>query len=188
MPLKSSKVPFYSRLYLFWVGSITTVFHQQGYRWFAAAIFSLLLIMYLILLPASAIGADIGWRSFQHLDLKIILFSFSLALLESLLISMWVYLSRNKNSCSTGSATGGILVGLFAPLLCCTPMLAILFSSIAIIFPTAVSGLGLQVQYTINVYQTEFLLFALCLLVLATYQNAKHIVDNHIARSLSMSH
>ena len=42
-------------------------------------------------------------------------------------------------------------------------------------FPSAVSGMGLKIQYAVNVYQTELLLLALVLLLFAIVQNAWHL-------------
>lgn len=140
-----------------------------------AILFSLVLVVHLVVLPAHVLGSDIGLRSFAHLNLSIALFAFLFATLESVLINLWVQLIRQKTHCRTAPAAGGMLIGLVSPLLCCTPLLPTILSFVAILFPSAVSGMGLKVQYAVNVYQTELLLLALVLLLFAIVQNAWHL-------------
>ena len=142
-------------------------------RWLTSASFSLLLITHLVVLPAHILGPDIGLRSFQHLTLKITVFAFLFAALESVLINLWVYMIRHKTHCRTAPAAGGIVIGIVSPLLCCTPLLPTILSFLAILFPKAVSGWGITIQYGVNVYQTELLILALGLLLLAIVQNAR---------------
>ena len=144
-------------------------------------IFSLLLVTHLVILPAHVLGPNIGLRSFQYLSLKIVLFAFSFALLETILINLWVRLLREKSHCRAAPATSGILIGIVSPLLCCTPLLPTVLSFIAILFPSAVSGMGFKIQYTVNVYQTELLLLALGLLFFAVIQNARHLNPENLA-------
>ena len=144
-------------------------------KWRTAILFSLLLVAHLVVLPAHELGSDIGLRSFAHLNLRIALFAFLFATLESVLINLWVQLIRKKTHCRTAPAAGGIVIGIVSPLLCCTPLLPTILSFIAILFPSAVSGMGLKIQYAVNVYQTELLLLALVLLLFAIVQNAWHL-------------
>lgn len=147
-------------------------------RWLTAATFSLVLITHLVVLPAHILGPDIGLRSFQHLNLKIAMFAFLFAALESVLINLWVYMIRHKTHCRTAPAAGGIVIGIVSPLLCCTPLLPTILSFLAILFPTAVSGWGMTIQYSVNVYQNELLSLALGLLLFAIAQNARYLKPN----------
>ncbi|BCD97726.1 hypothetical protein [Marinagarivorans cellulosilyticus] len=144
-----------------------------------AILFSLALVVHLIVLPAHVLGSDIGLRSFAHLNLSIALFAFLFATLESVLINLWVQLISQKTHCRTAPAAGGMLIGLVSPLLCCTPLLPTILSFVAILFPSAVSGMGLKIQYAVNVYQTELLLLALVLLLFAIAQNAWYLKSSH---------
>jgi hypothetical protein len=144
-----------------------------------AIIFSLLLAAHLVVLPAHVLGSDIGLLSFSHLNLRIVLFAFLFATLESVLINLWVQLKRQKNRCRTAPAAGGIVIGMVSPLLCCTPLLPTILSFAAILFPSTVLGMGLKIQYAVNVYQTELLLLALVLLLGAIVQNAWHLNSGH---------
>lgn len=148
-------------------------------KWRTAIIFSLFLIAHLVVLPAHALGSDIGLRSFSHLNLKIVLIAFLFATLESVLINLWVQLIRQKSRCRTAPAAGGIVIGMVSPLLCCTPLLPTILSFAAILFPSTVSGMGLKIQYAVNVYQTELLLLALLLLLGAITQNAWYLNSGH---------
>jgi len=144
-----------------------------------AILFSLVLVVHLVVLPAHVLGSDIGLRSFAHLNLSIALFALLFATLESVLINLWGLLIRQNTHCRTAPAAGGMLIGLVSPLLCCTPLLPTILSFIAILFPSAVSGMGLQIQYTVNVYQTELLLLSLGLLLFAIIQNARSLKPDH---------
>jgi hypothetical protein len=148
-------------------------------KWRTAILFSLLLVAHLVILPAHVLGSDFGLRSFAHLNLRIALLAFLFATLESVLITLWVQLIRQKTHCRTAPAAGGIVIGIISPLLCCTPLLPTALSFIAILFPSAVSGLGVTIQYTVNVYQTELLILALGLLLFAIIQNARSLSPDH---------
>ena len=116
-------------------------------KWFTAATFSFLLVIHLIVLPAHILGPDIGLRSFQYISLSIAIFAVLFAALESVLINVWVRLIHQKTHCRTAPAAGGIVIGIVSPLLCCTPLLPSVLSFIAILFPSAVSGMGVTIQY-----------------------------------------
>ena len=147
-------------------------------RVFAATLFGLLLLAHLIVLPADVLGTAIGWRSFQYISPEIAIFALLFASLETVLINLWIHLIREKSKCKKASATCGIFIGVVSPLLCCTPLLPTILSIIAIVFPTAVLGLGIRVQYFVNTYQSELLILALVLLLLAIMQNSLRLNAN----------
>mgnify|MGYP000520651662 CR=1 FL=1 len=166
---------FFTVLWWRMVSAFRLSMHDKRSKWLTASTFSLLLIIHLVVLPAHVIGSDIGWRSFRYLDLKMLSFALLFAVLESVLINLWMHLLLNKSHCKTTSALGGISIGIVSPLLCCTPLLPTVLSFIAILFPSVVSGLGFKIQYSVNVYQTELLVFALGLLLIAITQNSKYL-------------
>jgi len=168
--------PCHRYLWQLWKHAIKVSFAQPGARKLTLVLFILLLLVYLVVLPASIIGTEIGLRSFAHISPSIALFAFSFSALESILISVWVHLIQHKTQCKKTPAAGGITLGIVSPLLCCTPLLPTILGFIAILFPSAVSGLGLRIQYTVSVYQTELLLLALVLLLFAITQNARYLV------------
>ncbi len=161
------------------VEALTLMLQEKIYLYIMIIGFCILLLLHLIILPAHILGMDIGFESFYNLDVNSVIFSLLLALFESLLFSMWLFLIKNNRKCKTAPAAGGMVIGLITPLLCCSPILPTILSFIAILFPSAISGIGIKTQYLVNVYQTELLIFALCLLIFATYQNAKFIATNY---------
>jgi len=72
-----------------------------------------------------------------------------------------------------------MFIGLISPLLCCSPILPTLPGFVAVIFPSAMLGVGIKVQYFVNVYQTQLFILALFLLLLAIFQNVKFIINHH---------
>lgn len=160
-----------------WVDALLLSFDQPEARARSIIIFVLLLIAHLVLLPAHILGPEIGLRSFQHISIKIAVFACLFALFESVLINLWVYLLRHKARCKTIPAAGGVVIGVVSPLLCCTPLLPSILSLVAIVFPSAVSGLGIKVQYAVNVYQTELLTLAVLLLLFAIAQNVRYLTQ-----------
>lgn len=161
------------------IEALTLMLQEIKYRWLMMISFCILLTLHLIILPAHTLGMDIGFDSFYSLDLHSLIFSLLLALFESLLFSMWFFLIKNNRKCKAAPAAGGMLIGLITPLLCCSPILPTILSFIAILFPSVISGTGMKVQYIVNAYQTELLVFALCLLGFAIYQNARVIATNY---------
>jgi len=157
------------------LNALIITLHEKKSKWILFISFSILLLFHLTILPAHILGMDIGLSSFFNLTANIVLFSLLLALSESTLICMWFYLIKHKTQCKTAPAAGGVTIGIITPLLCCSPILPSILSFIAILFPSAISGMGMKVQYMVNVYQTGLLIFALILLLIAIYQNAKFI-------------
>ena len=138
-------------------------------------VFSVMLFLHLLIFPSEVIGGDIGIESFKNISAQILLLSIVFASLEAVLVNLWVYLIRNKKHCKTAPASGGLLIGFLSPLLCCTPLLPTILSVVALVFPQALTGMGIEIQYFVNVYQLHLMFAALCLLMLAITQNVKSL-------------
>lgn len=147
----------------------------RAYAWTALCTFVLVLPIYLTILPATLVGSDIGINSFYHLTPKLVFFSILMALQISLLLPLSVYLLKNNRQCRSGATVSGFTLGLATPLLCCSPILPFLLSLLGILWPAIPSVLGINIQYFVNVYQTEIFLFSVLLLLLALHQNIKLI-------------
>ena len=174
------------KLWLFFINGFQVVvkalkitFKMMRIKFILWVSFVVLFLLHLYILPAHILGMDIGLNSFLNLNIEILIFSFLLSLLESILISMLYFLMTNKIHCKTTSAAGGMFIGLISPLLCCSPILPTLLGFVAVIFPSAMLGVGIKVQYFVNVYQTQLFILALFLLLLAIFQNAKFIINHH---------
>ena len=122
----------------------------------------------------------------RYLDAELIGFAIAMATLVAWLVVLVTYLSRRGISSSKSSASGGILVGILAPLLCCSPILPITMAFIATAFPVFIGNYGWRLQAFIATNQTEIFSFAVLLLILSVYQNSKRVVEGaqcHISRS-----
>ncbi len=146
------------------------------YPWTALIAFGLSLPLYLTTLPASYVGGTISLKALAYLDVKLISFAVLLSVLVTLLAPLMVYLLREGRKSAKASATGGVLIGVFAPMLCCSPLLPLAMGAVAAILPALGGTVGIRVQYFIATYQTELLLFAAGLLALALYQNARRVL------------
>ncbi|BCE00579.1 hypothetical protein [Marinicellulosiphila megalodicopiae] len=140
-------------------------------------VFGLMLFLHLLIFPSEVIGGEIGIESFKNISIKILLLSIVFASFEAVLVNLWVYLMRNKKHCKTAPASGGFLIGFISPLLCCTPLLPAILSVVALVFPSALTGQGIEIQYFVNVYQIHLMGLALCLLILAIVQNVKSLEE-----------
>jgi hypothetical protein len=101
----------------------------------------------------------------------------SLSLLVAMIITLMVWLIRQGQKASKASATGGVLVGIFAPLLCCSPIIPIIFGSLASLLPSFIGSSGPLFQGFIATHQTELFTIAIILLLLALYQNARKVMS-----------
>jgi len=148
---------------LFFMSGPRTIFRAlkitlkaQRLKWFFGVSFCILFLLHLYILPAHILGMDIGLSSFLNLNTEIVVFSFLLSLLESIVIAMLFFLIANKSHCKTTSAAGGALIGLVTPLLCCSPILPTLLGFVAVLFPSAMFGVGIKIQYLINIYPNRY--------------------------------
>ncbi|HDP90189.1 MAG TPA: hypothetical protein ENN42_09625 [Thioalkalivibrio sp.] len=155
---------------------------QGRYRWIALAVFALFLPLYLVTLPASYVGGLISLKALTFLDAKLTAFALVMAALVALLAPLMLYLIRHGHRSAKSTAAGGILIGVFAPMLCCSPLLPLLMGSLAALLPALSGAAGIKVQYFIATHQTELLAAAVVLLVIALYQNARKVVQGAACR------
>lgn len=157
--------------------ALGTVFRMTSYRRAGISSFVLFLALYLMTLPASYTGGRIGPAALRFLDAKLTVLSVVMAALVALIIPLVVYLLLQGQSASKASATGGLFVGVLTPILCCSPVLPVVLSSLAAFFPSLIATFGWQLQGFIATHQTELFIAAILLLGLALYQNARHVSE-----------
>jgi len=165
---------------MFYWKTFKSIYSNPKVKWVGSFLFLVLLAIHLTILPATILGPEIGFQSFQFINRQIAIFAVLFALFESTLIILWWSLLRNKSHCKTAPAAGGVLIGLISPLLCCTPILPTFLSFVAVLFPSLVTAIGFKIQYTVNVYQTQLLIFALLLLGVALIQNLHYLTKNRV--------
>ena len=164
------------------VNALKTVWQLSAYRWLSVISFVAFFMLYLLTLPSSFTGGQIGLVSLQYLDGSMFTLSLVMALLVSMIITLMVWLIRQGQKASKASATGGVLVGIFAPLLCCSPIIPIIFGSLASLLPSFIGSSGPLFQGFIATYQTELFTIAIILLLLALYQNARKVISGHCCK------
>jgi len=159
------------------LNALKTVLAIRAYRWSSAISFLLFLLLYLMTLPASFSGGYISFEALNYLTPTLVGFSVLMAMLVALLMPLIIYLiKRGQKSCKS-SAAGGILVGVLAPMLCCSPLLPILLGFISALLPSLGGSFGIRIQGFIATHQTALFSAASLLLAFALYQNAKNVVD-----------
>jgi len=164
------------------VKALKTVWQLSAYRWLSVISFALFLMLYLLTLPSSFTGGQIGLISLQYLDASMISLSFIMALLVSMIITLMVWLIRQGQKASKASATGGILLGIFTPLLCCSPIIPVIFGSLASLLPSFIGLSGSLFQGFIATHQIELFTIAIILLLLALYQNARKVMSDSFCK------
>ena len=154
-----------------------TVLGFRLYQWMTGVSFVVFLMLYLTTLPASYTGGYSSLTALEYLNPVLIGFSILMALLVALLLPMIVYLIRQGKKSSKSSATGGILIGVLAPMLCCSPILPITIGFVATLLPTLGGTFGIQIQGFIATHQIELFIAASVLLWFALYQNARKVIN-----------
>ena len=157
------------------LAGLKTTFATRNYRVGGFIIFCIALLAYLMTLPASFTGGRIGPSALQFLDSQLVLFSLVMAILVAFLLPVMVYLVRLGRGASKSSATGGAVVGVLTPVLCCSPILPIALGFLATFFPSLASAIGWKLQGFIATHQTELFVAAPLLLLFALWQNARRI-------------
>lgn len=157
--------------------ALKTVLQEHSYRWISFISFILFLLLYLITLPASYTGGYSSFEALEYLNPTLVSFSIVMAAFVALLMSLITYLIRQGQKASKSSATGGLLIGVLAPMLCCSPLLPIAIGFIASVLPALGGTFGIQIQGFIATHQIELFSAASLLLLYALYQNAKKIVN-----------
>ena len=158
------------------VAAVKTVLALRFYQIIGGISFAAFLMLYLLTLPASYTGGQIGLVSLQFLNATLVILSVLMAALVALILPLIIYLLKQGQHASKASASGGLFVGLLTPLLCCSPLLPIAFGFVASVLPSLAGALGPRLQGFIATHQTELFLTAILLLALALYQNAKNVV------------
>jgi len=164
------------------VNALKTVWQLSAYRWLSVISFAAFFMLYLLTLPSSFTGGQIGLVSLQYLDASMFTLSLVMALLVSMISTLMVWLIRQGQKASKASATGGVLVGIFAPLLCCSPIIPIIFGSLASLLPSFIGSSGPLFQGFIATHQTELFTIAIILLLLALYQNARKVMSGRCCK------
>ncbi len=157
--------------------ALRTVLANGYYLSLSFILFVIFLFLYLITLPASYTGGYSSLEALEYLNPTLIGFSILMALLVSLMMPLIIYLLKQGQTSSKASAASGLLVGFFAPMLCCSPLLPISIGFIASVLPTLGGSFGIKIQAFIALHQFELFTFASLLLVFALYQNARKIVN-----------
>ena len=153
---------------------LRTAFASPRYRVLGIVTFGATLALYLMTLPSSFTGGRIGPSALRFLDAELVVFSVIMAALVAFLLPVMAYVIRQGQRASKTSATGGVIVGLMTPILCCSPALPIALGFVATFFPSLVNALGWQLQGFIATHQTELFTAASVLLLFALYQNARN--------------
>jgi len=158
------------------ISALKTVLKIQSYQWIASISFLLFLMLYLTTLPASYTGGYSSFEALQYLNPILISFSLLMSLLVALMMPLIIYLIRQGQKSSKSSATGGLLIGVLAPMLCCSPLLPIAIGFIASVLPAMGGTFGIQIQGFIATHQIELFTAASLLLWYSLYQNAKRVI------------
>ena len=161
---------------------IQTVYAHTRYRVISCITFPVALLLYLITLPAMFTGGVIGLVGLRYLTLELIGVAFVMATLLTLIVPFSSYLLAQGFKARSGTTTSGVVIGLLAPLLCCTPIIPILLGVLATAFPFVSDLPPGVIQGFIATHETYFFLTAIALLLIALYQNAKRIAHGDACR------
>ncbi len=157
--------------------ALKIVFIIRIYQRISIISFAVFLLLYLMTLPASYTGGYSSFDALHYLNPTLIGFSVLMAGLAALLMSLIIYLIKQGQKSSKSSAAGGIVIGLLAPMLCCSPILPIAIGIIASLIPALGGTFGVHLQGFIATHQIEIFITASLLLLFALYQNAKKVID-----------
>lgn len=149
------------------------VLAARGYRLLAAASFLFFSALYLMTLPAAYTGGRIGPATLRYLTPELAAIALLLGGLLALMAPLMVYAWRQRHGISAGTAASGALVGFFAPLLCCSPLLPSALGVLAAFFPALAGSAAGSVQGFIATHETAILLASLGLVAWAVYLNAR---------------
>ena len=153
------------------------VFERRFYRLIGAISFVLFFIAYLFILPATYTGGHIGLISLHYLTWSDAVIAFVLSLLMGMLLPFIIFSYRMGGGTRKTSTAGGLLASLVTPFLCCTPVIPSIMAVVAGILPIIPGTSGIYVQAFIATHELEIYLFAILLLILAFYQNARQVLS-----------
>lgn len=157
--------------------AFTFVFEGSGYRLIGIVVFILFFIAYLFILPATYTGGYIGLISLHYLTWKDVLIALVLSFLMSLLIPFIIFSYRMGGRSSKASSAGGLITSMITPFLCCTPVIPSVLAVITGILPVIPGMMGIDIQAFIATHELEIYLFAILLLIIALYQNARQVIS-----------
>lgn len=155
--------------------ALREVFAASRYRWLALASFAVFLGVYLLTLPATFTGGDVGFTALHYLTFDLLAWSLVMSALMGLLVPFTVYLVRRGQKAHSGAAAGGLAIGLATPLLCCTPAIPLVFSLTAAAVPAAGVRAGGLVQGFLATHEWLFFTVASALMVLALALDAREV-------------
>lgn len=155
--------------------AFAVVFSRVSYRLLALALLLITLPMYLMILPSSFTGGAIGLVALPFLTLRLVLFAVAMSILLSLIVPTAIYAIRHGGRIRASSATGGVLMAVLTPLLCCSPAIPIAISAIAAVIPAA-GHFGLPLQAFIATHESLLYSVSIGLLVLGLYGNARRVL------------
>ncbi len=155
--------------------ALAIVFSRVSYRLLALALLLITLPMYLMILPSSFTGGAIGWVALPFLTLRLVLFAAAMSILLALIVPTAIYAIRHGGRIRASSATGGVLMAVLTPLLCCSPTIPIAISAIAAVIPAA-GHFGLPLQAFIATHESLLYSVSIGLLVLGLYGNARRVL------------
>ncbi len=139
--------------------------------------FVIFLLIYLVTLPATFTGGQIGLQALTFVTPELIGWSVLFSALLSLLVPMTVYLLRRGYQArgGVGGAAGGLAISLVTPLLCCSPVLPIAFSLLAGWIPLLAGGAGGAFQGFLATHEWLFFTISALMLVGAVFWNAREV-------------
>jgi len=162
--------------------ALKTVLGQRCYRFIAAGSFVVFLALYLMSLPSSYTGGQIGSAAMHYLNATLAALAVLMALLAALLMPLMVYLVSRGQHTSKASMGGGVLLSILTPMLCCSNLLPVALGAIASLYPPLAGGIGLGPQRFIATHQTALMLVAALLLLVGLYQNARKVNNSDACR------
>jgi len=157
------------------VEGLKTTFAVREYRFGGGVAFCVALPAYLMTLASEYTGGVIGPAALKYLNTKMVMFSIIMAILVALLLPVMFYLMRQGFGTTKSSATGGVVIGVLTPILCCSPLLPLILGFVATFFPALVEMIGWELQKFIVTHSTELYILASVLLLVALYQNARRV-------------
>ena len=75
--------------------AVRSILHLRPDRYLRAGLFAIALPVYLLTLPATHTGGAVGLISLRYLNIKLLFFSFVLAALPSLALTISIYATSN---------------------------------------------------------------------------------------------
>ena len=151
------------------------VFSDKKYILLEILFFALLFVFYLFLLPSTYTGGIIGLVSLRFLNFKLGFFAFFFALFLSLILSFFIFSLNRKQKLNSGFQK--TFFGTLLPsLLCCSPLLPLIFGIFAGIFPSFLFVSGF-IQGFLATYETEIYLLLLIFLAYSFVKITKQILN-----------